>query len=510
MYVEVVLLVLLGIVYTTTAFIRHRNRFQNFPKGPSGIPIFGYLPFLGKVPCQTLAELSKTYGKIFSLKLGQYTVVFIHDFELAKDAYRSEFLTGREQLALFEKRGVYGLGLLEGRQWQELNRFVMKCLRDLGFGKKSLQSSIMEEVVQTRSLLEKNTNKPLYLKPLIELAVVNALWGIITSEKYDIEDPTKRHALEIMSDGIADQNIVGIAAFLPWLAKLFPTYTGYTKGLRYFEAPEQLVKEVVQKHVDSYVPGTEKDFIDVMLTKIYSTTEPSSMFYKNVGMKNLHYTLIDLFFAGSDSMSSTLGWSFLYLSMWPEVQKKVQREIDAVIGPLRLPSSEDKSRLPYTEATMWEVLRKSSMVPLGLLHTATDNFKFEGYFFPRKTIFLTNLHFIHQDPLYWKDPENFRPERFINANGQFQRDEHMIPFFIGKRVCPGESLALQEYFLFFSGILQKFEFSLNPDEPVPDIGPRAGQKQSAAFGALWTSLQRICSSSAPGINRTAGWLKELL
>ena len=73
-------------------------------------------------------------------------------------------------------------------------------------------------------------------------------------------------------------------------------------GINVIIVTEELAREIIEKHVNSYTPGNERDFIDVALTKIYDTTDPSSMFYKDVGIKNLHYTLIDMFFAGSDTM----------------------------------------------------------------------------------------------------------------------------------------------------------------------------------------------------------------
>jgi len=123
---------------------------------------------------------------------------------------------------------------------------------------------------------------------------------------------------------------------------------------------------------------------------------------------------------------------------------------------------------------MAEVLRKSSMVPFGLFHAPIHDFEYGGYFFPKGTFFLTNIHHIHQDPTYWGDPENFRPERFLTPDHKFRRDEHLIPFFTGKRTCPAENLAMSEYFLFLVGILQKFSFRLNPEHPAPADGPRAG------------------------------------
>lgn len=92
-------------------------------------------------------------------------------------------------------------------------------------------------------------------------------------------------------------------------------------------------------------------------------------------------------------------------------------------------------RMPFTEATMLEVLRKSSMVPLGLMHTALEDTEFKGYFLPKRTVLLFNLYEIHHNVEYWKDPQNFRPERFINEDGSFRKDDHVIPFFTGKRSC---------------------------------------------------------------------------
>jgi len=161
--------------------------------------------------------------------------------------------------------------------------------------------------------------------------------------------------------------------------------------MEYFGAPETLIREVIHRHEETYSPGNEKDFIDHALTKIRETTDPNSMFFKDVGsngqfqnshfvnksikiflfdalnlhptidhlfsclnpinylvvclsVKNLQYTLIDIFFAGSDTLSSTLGWAFLYLAIWPDIQQKVYEEILKVVGSFRLPCLNDKSK----------------------------------------------------------------------------------------------------------------------------------------------------------------------
>ncbi|XP_035711491.1 cytochrome P450 2C15 [Folsomia candida] len=475
MYFEILLTLFVVILFLLEKFKnRSWKKRGPLPPGPYCLPVFGYLPFLGKIPSITIANLAKRYGSVISLRLGQTRVVFVNDFESTKEAGKMDVLQGRHQMALFEPRGYAGLGLLEGKDWKEMRRFTLRCLRDMGFGKRSMEGMMQEQVQEICSFLRKNLGKPLYLKPILELAVVNSTWTLMTSEKFDIEDPAKRDLMQILSDAVSDQNIVGVGAFLPWLAKLAPDLTGYTTGLKLLAAPEQLARDVISSHVATHSQGQERDFIDMALTKIYTTTDPKSVFYGDFGLRNLHYTLLDLFFASSDTISSTLGWAFTYLACYPKVQAKIQMEIDQCVGRSRMPCIEDRSRMPYVEATMQEVLRKSSMVPLGLMHTALEDTHFKGYFIPKRTVFIFNLYQIHHEKKYWGDPDNFRPERFLCEDGTFRRDDHVIPFLVGKRSCPGESLAMNEFFLFLTGILQNFNFELQPGQSPPYLGPRSG------------------------------------
>ena len=82
---------------------------------------------------------------------------------------------------------------------------------------------------------------------------------------------------------------------------------------------------------------------------------------------------------------------------------------------------------------------------------------------------------IHYDPNYWTNPNEFNPDRFYDkTNNKCVPRERLIPFSIGKRFCLGQSLAEKEYFLFFAGLIQKFEFLPLPGEPLPDIGKDSG------------------------------------
>lgn len=90
------------------------------------------------------------------------------------------------------------------------------------------------------------------------------------------------------------------------------------------------------------------------------------------------------------------------------------------------------------------------------------------------TILFISLWSLFQDREHWGDPEQFRPERFLDADGKFVRDEWMIPFGTGKRACMGEVLARNSMFLIFTALLQEFWFTLPEEDPVPPTAAMHG------------------------------------
>lgn len=120
----------------------------------------------------------------------------------------------------------------------------------------------------------------------------------------------------------------------------------------------------------------------------------------------------------------------------------------------------DRSNLHYTEAVVMEIQRYANILPLGVSHCSKNDVTVNGITIPANTL----VQPINAELLkgsYWGDGSNFRPERFLDDAGKCLKDEHLIPFSIGKRQCLGETLAKTELFLFFCGLIQ--EFSLYPE-----------------------------------------------
>lgn len=131
-------------------------------------------------------------------------------------------------------------------------------------------------------------------------------------------------------------------------------------------------------------------------------------------------------------------------------------------------------RMPYTEAVLLEAHRYSSVLPLGVFHELVEDLEFHGHYLPKGMIIVPNLYHIHHDKEIWGDPENFRPERFLEKGGSALK-ENVVPFQVGRRMCLGEALAKDFIFLMVTSIFQKF--GVKADSQIsrakylkPDVG----------------------------------------
>ena len=146
--------------------------------------------------------------------------------------------------------------------------------------------------------------------------------------------------------------------------------------------------------------------------------------------------------------------------------QKVQAELDEKVGPHRLPEIRDMKDLTYTRAAICEVMRRSSVVPMGTTHATDREVKFEGYTLPKNTHVIPLLHAVHMDPKNFAEPEEFRPSRFLSPDGKkLVKPEQFMPFGAGQRMCLGDQLAEKEFFLLFASLLHSFDLSLPEGKP---------------------------------------------
>ena len=100
-----------------------------------------------------------------------------------------------------------------------------------------------------------------------------------------------------------------------------------------------------------------------------------------------------------ETTTSSLLWAILFLLHYPEVQAKVQTEIDDIVGSSRKVSLDDKSNLPYTNAVLQESLRMATITPMALPHFTTEDLEVRGYTIPKvkkSILLLKNYQICHK------------------------------------------------------------------------------------------------------------------
>lgn len=174
-----------------------------------------------------------------------------------------------------------------------------------------------------------------------------------------------------------------------------------------------------------------------------------------------------LYGGASHTTASTMSFFILAMTMYPDVQRKAQHEIDQVIGPDRLPRLDDRQKLPYLNALLTEAFRWCPAGPMGLPHTADEDIIYNGYLIPKGAYLLPAVWWFTHDPQVHPDPERFEPERFLHPRNE--PDARQNVFGYGRRICPGRLLADSSIFIAVTQILAAFDIRKAVDEHGVEI-----------------------------------------
>ncbi|KAK4014855.1 hypothetical protein OUZ56_027365 [Daphnia magna] len=467
--------------------LKMTKRPHNFPPGPRGLPLVGYLPFFSswdpQYPHKAMKKISEVYGPVVGLYVGpSRPVISVCSHEAMKEAMLNDDLNGRPDSAVMMARTFgekLGIMFVMGQFWQEQRQFTMRHLRDLGFGKTSIEDQMMGEVGDLiKDIENKSQSDPeriVDLKGIFQVSVINILWALVAGERFQRHDSKFQDLLRanelFFRTGKIFRGSMPVPAFLLKRFRFIREFIGVKAEL--IEPIQKFIKETIEDHQQRNPSDDEAgDFIDVYLKEMKKQKDenPSTNFTE----KQLISTIIDLFGAGAESTSGSIGFAIIHLVRDQQVQQKMQMELDQVCGEF-FPTINHRSSLPYTESVLMEAQRCSTIAPLTPPHYAIKDTKLLGYTIPQGSLVSLNLHAVFQDSKYWKDPEVFRPERHLNDDGsKVIKSDHFYPFGLGKRMCLGESLAKNTYFLFTAALIKKFRFEPVPNEPLPSLDPTNG------------------------------------
>ncbi|XP_067415150.1 cytochrome P450 2D6 [Emydura macquarii macquarii] len=451
--------------------MKRRKRWNNYPPGPVSFPFIGNLLQLNIYqPHFTIVKLSKTFGKIFSLQVGWQNLVVLTGLEAVKEAlvHKSEDFADRPPFSLFDSLGFRknceGLMMARyGHGWKELRRFVLCNLRNFGLGKRSLNQRVTEEARCLCAAFSSKNGCSFDPRFLVNSAVGNVMCSLTFGNRFEYNNEKFLRLLHLIEEafnigaGLTSQ----ILNMMPWLVHIPGPHN---KVFQPYNDSFNILREIVKEHKETRDPAFNRDLIDAFLEEIEKAKrDPESSFNKD----NLIFTIFDLFGAATETTTVTLCWALLYMLLYPDVQRRVHEEIDKVIGRDRLPEMEDQVNLPYTNAVIHETQRYCDVVFAGVPRTTYRDTEVQGFFIPKKTIIIAFLSSVLKDETVWEKPHQFYPEHFLNADGQFVKQEAFLPFSAGRRMCLGEQLARKELFLFFTTLLQRFTFHNPENQPRP-------------------------------------------
>ncbi|WAR03067.1 CP17A-like protein [Mya arenaria] len=256
--------------------------------------------------------------------------------------------------------------------------------------------------------------------------------------------------------------------------RLLPGYYGdlYRQTIA---ARDRVAKRFFEDQKASYRPGVVRGLVDVcLINQQAEITRTGTSWLTDEHIKGLIY---DTLAAGMTELLKSLRLFLLLMCHHPEVQARIQTEVDTVIGSDRFPKAGDRMWMPYTEAVMLEVWRYGSQTPLAIPHLCRKDVVLEEYLIEAGTVIFPNLYAVHHDEAVWGDPWNFRPERFLDAKGNLLPTEHVfmlnvIPFGVGKRACPGQDFARSRIFITVAALIQRMRIEPPENSELPSPDPR--------------------------------------
>ena len=169
----------------------------------------------------------------------------------------------------------------------------------------------------------------------------------------------------------------------------------------------------------------------------------------------------------TDTSATVIEWALSELMKNPQVMKKLQKELEDVVGLERMVEESDLDGLEYLDMVLKETFRLHP-IPLLLPHEAMEDCTVNGFHIPQKSRVIVNIWAIGRDPSVWNDAEKFFPERFVGSNIDVRgRDFQLIPFGSGRRGCPGMQLGLTVVRLVVAQLVHCFDWEL-PNNMLPN------------------------------------------
>ncbi|KAJ7165681.1 cytochrome P450 [Mycena crocata] len=449
---------------------RSDGKGNRIPPGPLGFPVLGCFLFLTHYPELSLDHWYKTFGNIYSFRLGNQLVVAVSDPGIVKDLMLTNgaIFSSRKNMfikaqTIFLHRAITGSGYNE--TWRKHRRIAYSYLQQ-----RSVNTFIpglhREAAVLVRTLFDDSEGglRPINPQRYAGRCLLNNMLTITFGIRTDtLNDPTVTEVLRISREFMnCTGPLSNLVDYLPFL-QYFPSAM-HARGIRLRYATVALYGTLI-KEMDHKL-NVGEDIPDCFAKKLLEVKQEEKLDDLDITMLVASFMI-----ARVETPSGLIQWFAAHVSGHPEIQRKA---LDRVVGRDRLPTTDDQKDLPYCRALIKEVQRYHNPFWLGTPHAVTEDFTYNGYYIPRDTLVICNTYSMHFNESRYPDPFAFNPDRYLedtlssaesaNLADPYKRDHWM--YGVGRRICIGMLLADKELFLAVSRMLWSFNMAEIPGEPI--------------------------------------------
>ncbi|KAG2064898.1 cytochrome P450 [Suillus decipiens] len=473
------LLCLTGIgVYLVRQVVIKKNP-APYPPGPRGWPLIGNVLDMPRIkPWLTFTEWGRKYGDITHIEVLGRHIIVLNSVKTAMEMMDSKSTLYSDRPILPMAGELVGWKdslpfLPYGDRFRQQRRNFYKVI-----GSRAAVNVYNEiEEVETRRFLKRVLAKPDQLQEHVRhtasAVILRISHGYEVKENNDpfvnLANSVTEHCSQATAPGAF---LVDILPFLAKVPAWFPGAGFKRIACEWHRALEEMVSAPHQFVKDQMIAG-------IAPTSFTSNLLEGS----DVSAEQEHtvkWSAFSLYAGGSDTTISAIYSLFLAMTLFPDVQKKAQAEIDAVVGLDRLPSFADRDSLPYTEALVKEVLRWNVVFPTGFPHCVTEDDIHDGYYIPKGSLVIPNMWSMLNDPHTYANPSQFDPERFLAKDGKEPETEpRTVCFGFGRRQYLSRCLHLADASIWISTAMSLAVFDIskvveNGIEITPEVEPLPG------------------------------------
>ncbi|KAJ7134308.1 cytochrome P450 [Mycena epipterygia] len=432
---------LLGLLLASCALFLRKTR--KFPPGPRRLPFFGNVHQVPKTKMwKTFSDWAEIYGDILYFRILGRDFIVLNTAQCAND-----LLVKRS--AIYSDRPTFIMaGQLIGREtsliFSRYGSRLRKCRRLLHESINSQVSSDYNQLLTNEvqhfidllSACQEPVDPSGPIRGFTGRALIRIAYGSFTDEEGEMLINLALELSHLTNQAVEPGRwLVDSFPFLRHIPSWFPgaSFKKWAEYVRVRNAatlhlPVQLVKNKMDAGTAS--SSFTSKLIDTMSIDGELSEESESIIAS--AASSFHS-------AGAGTTTAVLELFFLMMALHPEIQAKVQAELDTVVGYGFTPGFEHRSSLPYLELIIKELYRYHPVAPL-VPHATTEEDVYRGYHIPRGTGVFVNIWSICHDEHAYPQPERFWPERYMNVTST-DVDPRQWVFGFGRRMCPGQSLA---------------------------------------------------------------------